>query len=93
MTTKLMRVFLKERLDASLRLLIGFYDFSLCHVHSSGDNFDVFSVCKQQNAPKDTVPVGTSQDPAPQPAMKKPAGKASNGGRGSWIPPNIISPK
>jgi hypothetical protein len=92
-TAKLMRVFLKERLDASLRLLIGFYDFSLCQVHSSGDNFDVFSVCKQQNAPEDTVPVGTSQDPAPQPAAKKPARKASNGERGLWISPNVISPK
>jgi hypothetical protein len=88
-----MRVFLMERLDASLRLLIGFYDFSLCQVHFSGDNFDVFSVCKQQNAPNDTVPVGTSQGPAPQPAIKKPTGKASKGGRGLCIPPNVISPK
>ena len=29
----------------------------------------------------------------PQLAMKKHAGKASKGGRGLWVPSNIISPK
>ena len=67
--------------------------FSLHQVFSFADNFVVYSVCKQQNATKDIVPVGTLQDPVPQLAMKKLAGKASKGGRGLWIPPDIISPK
>jgi hypothetical protein len=53
------------------------------------------SVCKQQDVPKDVVQVGTSHDlaPASQPGLKKAAGKTSKRVRGSWVPPNTISPK
>lgn len=45
--------------------------------------------------PVPVAAVGISPDLVPRPAtnLKKPAGKASKGGRGSWIPPNVISPK
>jgi hypothetical protein len=54
-----------------------------------------FSVCKQPDRLEDAMPIGVLHDlpVVPQPATKKYAGKVSKGGRGSWAPPNIISPK
>jgi hypothetical protein len=43
--------------------------------------------------PASTLLVGTSHDPVSQPVSEKPARKAPKQGRGSWIVPNIISPK
>jgi hypothetical protein len=63
---------------------------SLHHLRSLSHYFDFFSVCKQGNVPKDAVPVEPLQGPAPPLTMKKPTGNASKGGRGSWIPPDII---
>jgi hypothetical protein len=74
-----------EAMDRHLRFLF--------QVRSFTDDFDFFSICKQRDTPKDAAPVETSHDPVPQPVTKKPAGKTSKGGRGSWVPPNVISPK
>jgi len=41
----------------------------------------------------DAVPVETSHNPVSQPVPRTPAGKGPKRGRGSWVPPNIISPK
>ncbi|KAF8476355.1 hypothetical protein DFH94DRAFT_695009 [Russula ochroleuca] len=57
------------------------------------------SVCKQQDVgdvSKDPPPVQKPPDNVlSEPALKIqiPVGKASKGGRGSWKPPDIISPK
>ena len=53
-----------------------------------------FSVCKQQDLPKDVAPVNLeiSHDSV-LPVTKKPAGKPTKGGRGSWNPPDVISVK
>jgi len=62
-------------------------------VRSFTDDFDSFRACKQQNSPRDAIPAELSHNPVSQPVTKKPARKASKGGRGSWVPPDIISPK
>jgi hypothetical protein len=53
----------------------------------------VLSVCKQQDVLKDAAPVGILHDPVSQPVTKKPAGKSSKGGKGSWVPPDTVLPK
>lgn len=50
------------------------------------------SVCKQRDVLKDAAPVGILHDPVSQPVTKKLARKSSKGGKGSWVPPDTISP-
>lgn len=52
----------------------------------------VLSVCKQRDVLKDAAPVGILHDPVSQPVTKKLARKSSKGGKGSWVPPDTISP-
>ncbi|KAF8229906.1 hypothetical protein L208DRAFT_144997 [Tricholoma matsutake] len=73
-----------ETWDQKLNVLIS---------HSIPDIYPlVASVCKQRDVLKDAAPVGILHDPVSQPVTKKLARKSSKGGKGSWVPPDTISP-